>query len=657
MRISPVTQCRDIAFKRRLTSNEENELRSVSAQAKEILGNTGNSVLIVHDTCLPQAAYRNTGVANILGKEADEFFEFAKTYFGVNTIEVLPQGEAGRVHKSGLVCAYGNSALGLNESLINPETLTGAGWCNILRQEEFEAIVAANDAVDKSTTVQYDKIKGPVFQKQLRNAFDRFMLLDENDGLRVEFETYKRENADWLEPKVVYDILKRENGGREFDRWYSSLDKNLYNSAYPEDTRKARISNLLKRNKRDAEFFRFKQFVAEKHLQAGRENLQRKGLKLFGDMPIGFAREEIWANPDAFMKGFHTGANDWKAPCLDYVTLRDENSPASKLLKRKAALNARRYDGIRFDASWLYIMPKMVDDKTGAISRLYYGGDVLSMMENEIKRVQGDKFARENLIHEFKAGRADFSIFNHGEVVPEVASRVTIFESENLEHSWGNNNYYSKTLGLSPESYILGVGDHTAQPLRQIAEEMPDFVSHRGGIGGFIRKTGQVEVLADIFNDTVENLARPAEFIRSKFADIMSAKHNFIFFMDALGGISRFDSQQLNRKENYAFKIPENFKEKYHQALQKGYALNLPDVLARAFEKEGLCDEHADLYKKLCEFAKILKEQENTKTGEKVKKSAKGMGWKTAVLIGLGLVALGAVGFGVIKHSKEQNLQ
>lgn len=654
MKVFPVTQRQNIAFKRRLSNDEERELRSISVQAKEVLGNTGNSVLIVHDACLPQAPVRNTGVANILGYDSDEFFEFAKTYFGINTIEVLPQGEAGRVHKNGLVCAYGNSALGLNDSLINPEVLTGSKWRHIMMHEEFEQIVAANDAVDKATTVQYEKINGEnsVFRKTLRTSFGRFMALERDDELRVEFERFKRENADWLEPKAVYDIIKRQNDGLEFDNWNSTLDKNLYNHKYPENQRQERIDKILTSNKKEAEFFRFRQFVAEKHLQAGRENLNKKGLKLFGDMPIGFAREEVWANPEAFLSDCHTGSNDWKAPCLNYMALTDENSAVAKLLKRKAELNARRYDGIRFDASWLYVMPKMVDDKTGNICRLYNGGHVLSMLEDEIKRVQGDKFSSQNILHEFKAGRDDFSIFNSGNVVPEVASRVTIFESENLGYSWGNNDYYSKTLGLSADSYILGAGDHTAQPLRQVAEGMPDMVAH---VTGLVRKDSQVPVLAQIFNDSIENLSNPAEFIRSKFADTMSAKHNFIFFMDALGNMSRFDSQRLNRKGNYAFKIPSDFKEKYHRALQKGHAFNLPDILARAFEKEGLCDEYAELYKKLRQMARILKEKDTSDVTENITNKTKGMNWKQAILMGTGIVLLAATGVYLKKHSTTQD--
>ncbi len=657
MKVTPVISQNNLAFRRRLTNDEETQLRKITGQAKEVLGNTGNSVLIVHDACLPQAQTRNTGVANISGKDSAQFFDFAKTYFGVNTIEVLPQGEFVRAHSNGLVSAYSYSAFGLNDSLINPEALTRPAWRNIMTTEEFDSIVAANNAADKASTVRFEKINAPgsEFQVQIKNAFDRFMALDKNDSLRVEFEAYKTENADWLEPKVVYSILKRRNGGREFDNWAGQLDKNLYNPRYSESERQARIDGLLRTNKTEAEFFRFKQFVAEKHLQEGRELLHGKGLKLFGDMPIGFSPQERWANPAAFLPDYYTGANDWKMPCLNFRDITASDSASAKLLRRKAALNARRYDGIRFDVSWLYIMPKMVNSQTGSVERMYYGDEVLKMMEDEIRRVQGDKFSMQNLIHEVKAGKDDFSIFNGGKLDSALSGRVAIFESENLSHSWGNNDYYAKTLGLSGDSYILGIGDHTAQPLRQIADGINDLVASANNAGPVIRKDAQAEVLAHIFNEPVENFLKPAEFIRSKFADIMSARHNFIFFMDALGGMSRFDSQGLNGKANYAYKISADFKEKYHALLQKGLAFNLPDVLARALEKEGLQNQHRGLYDKLCKFAKILKEKEVNDTSAIIKKTTGSNRWKTIAIAGVSLFALGFMALALRKKSDEKH--
>lgn len=653
MKIAPVTP--NLSFKRRLTISEEKEMERVNAQAKELLGSTGNSVLIVHDACLPQGAGRNTGVSNILTPDASAFFDFAKTYFGINTVEVLPQGEFMRKHDSGLVCAYGYSALGLNDSLIDTESLTTPKWKKILRPEEFKEIVESNRAVDKASTVNFENINSSnsAFDKNLRKAFGRFIALTPDDELKVAFDKYKKENEAWLTPKIVYRALEKENDGKDFREW-PRIDQELYSSksAFPADMRQARIDSLLARDPKEAEFFRFKQFLADSHLEEGCEILHQKGLKLFGDMPIKFSRDEVWANPEAFLRGKSVGANDWAAPCLNYQALSDENSAAAKLLRLKAGLSARRYDGTRIDVSWMYISPKITDKATGQVEHLDLGDTALKIIEDEYKRVQGANYSPQNIIHEFKAGGSDFSMFRGGVIRPEVASRVAILESEHLHSDWGYADYYFKTLGMSADSVIFGVGDHTAQPLRQIALGLVDRVAEDKGEGPVIRINTQGPVLAKIFNDTPENMMRPENFIRAKFADIMGAKHNFMFYMDPLGMISRFDSQGLNNYENYRFKIPTDYQAQYHRALQRGCALNLPDVLAKAFEKAGLADSHPEIYKKLCNFGAILKEHETFTSGDKLdlKNTSNGLGLKKWGLIGGAACAVAALCLLGYKH-------
>ena len=656
MKIASVAPAQNISFKRRLTLSEEKEMDLVDAQAKQLLGNTGNSVLIVHDACLPQSAERNTGVANILNGESGGFFDFAKTYFGINTIEVLPQGEFGRKHKNGLVCAYGYSSLGLNDSLIDPETLTKKQWRYILLPEEFKEIVDANNAVDKRQVVNYENINQPdsAFDINLRRAYDRFKTLERGDALRVEFEKYKLDNEEWLTPKAVYHVLKKEHGGHDWERWHNRLDQQLYlnSSTYSQSERQNRINTILSENKKEADFYKFKQFLAEKHLQEGREILHKKGLKLFGDMPVKFSKDEMWANPEAFLFDHYIGANDWKAPCLNYPALRDENSAAAKLLKLKSRLSARRYDGTRIDVSWMYINPKMIEAATGKVERLDLGDNALRLIEHEFESVQGANYSPQNIIHEFKAGADDFTLFKGGSLRPEVASRVAIVESEHLDHNWGSLDAF-KNLGMSEDYFIYGVGDHTSQPLRQIALGMDDAVAESKSGCRTVRINTQADVLAEIYHDSAEKLLEPAEFTRTKFADIMGAKHNFLFFMDPLGIISRFDSQGLNNKENYRYKIPVDYKDRYHKAVQKGFALNLPDALARAFEKTGLAKEHPELYKKLCKFAKILKEPDRKDVVDNLQNTSNKLGIKK-----IGLIAAGAcvvTGLGVIVHKNLSN--
>lgn len=639
MRIYPVSQNSAISFKRQLTKAEEVEMQKVTAEAKQILGNTGNSVLIVHDACLPQSPAKNIGVANIFSDDSASFFEFAKSYWGINTVQMLPQGEFTRKSSSGMVCAYTYSALGLNDSLISAEALTQPKWKNLLTEKEFKEIVVANNKFDKSTMVNYENINGEnsVFQKMLRKAFSRFMALDENDPLKKEFAEFKNENADWLKPKALYAILKKQNGGKDFYDWDSEFDKTLFevNEDFSPTRQTERIIEILRSDPGEAEFLNFRQFLAEKHLQEGRDNLHKQGLRLFGDVPINFSDDEKWANPSAFRKDYYIGSNDWKASCLDYHSLSNEHSPSALLLKRKVELAARRYDGLRMDAGWMYINPRMVNRNTKLVERLDLGDTVLNMIEKEVARVKGASFSSEDITYELKAGVEEFSMFRGAELRPEVAKRVAILESEYLNSGWGFNEHYRNVAGFKPEGYILGVGDHTAQPLSQIALNLADEVeSSKSQIPiRVFRRDGHAKVLADIFGDSVEYLSKPMNFVQAKFADIMGAKHNFVFFMDSLGRTARFDSQGLNATDNYRFKITDNYREVYHRNLQQGLGLNLPDALLKAFEKAGLTERHADLYGKLKEYSKILKEKDVAQVVEKAPHVSNGkLGYALCVL-------------------------
>jgi len=82
------------------------------------------------------------------------------------------------------------------------------------------------------------------------------------------------ENNDWLEPKCVYKILSKKNNSINFGDWSDNTEKNLY--SLDEDTKKAKINEVLASDKEESEFFKFKQFIADEHIQKGKENLNKK---------------------------------------------------------------------------------------------------------------------------------------------------------------------------------------------------------------------------------------------------------------------------------------------------------------------------------------------------------------------------------------------
>ena len=121
MKISAIHN-NSISFGRSLKPDELEDFNHLEEECKSLTSQTGKSVFIVHDACLPQSPSRNTGVGNISSQDSLEFFKYMKPYLGYNMVEVLPQGQIAPFNK--LYCAYTATALSLGNHQINPELLT-----------------------------------------------------------------------------------------------------------------------------------------------------------------------------------------------------------------------------------------------------------------------------------------------------------------------------------------------------------------------------------------------------------------------------------------------------------------------------------------------------------------------------------------------------
>lgn len=618
MKVSAVN---NISFGRRLTQQETQEFEQVQKEAKQLVGQTGKSIFIVHDACLPQSASRNTGVSNLVAKESQEFFKFMRPLLGFNIVEVLPQGQVANSKGSGLYCAYSGTALSLGNHQIDPELLTTEEFGRILKPEEYQKIVQANVKPDKDTIANYDNVMSYQGEqnKMLKVAHERFLALDENSPLKQKYNHYIQENSYWL------DIP------RSFEK--------------------------------DQEFFRFRQFLADEHLRIGKEALNKEGVKLCGDCLIGFSADEIAAYPKAFKQDYFIGDRTWDLRALDYDALQDPTSDAAKLLKTKVQLFAKRYDMIRFDVGWAYLNPRLAHESGNHTYTQYMGDTVLKFIENAVKEVKGEDFDLRNLIYEFEGG--DIFKPNSPELMDEVKQRTKIFGSTHMHERdgdlWGSNDAFIRR-SWDPDYFVVGVGNHDPQPLRQIAHNMPDTSMED------LRphKYDAIPPLSRILGIPEHILADPIEFAKAKWAEPMMARHNEMFYMDVLGREERFDMQNLNcvndparnlsAHRNYAYKIPADYRSAYHSAVEEGYGFNIMDSLEKIFKVKKLNESHPELFAKIVKFKDILLEKsaeiiEEVTTPQEVKTIAKK---SKAPWIIAGAVTLTGVGTALgIQHSKK----
>lgn len=640
-----------IAFKRALTSDELSEYKKVLSEARAVANNGGNSIFIVHDSCLPQTAATDTGVGHLTSKSSSEFFDYIKTYFGINSVEVLPQGEIQLRHTPGFYNTYNGSALSLGSQVIDPELLTtDPRYHSILSKEDFQELVNSNQKTVQEGLANYENVVGSNSKQDevLRKAFDNFRNNPELDGtdLKRNFEEFKKANSDWLKKKSIYEVLKKENQGKEWTEWTSELDKTLFDSADSKNLERIAQIKASPDNAKEIEFQMFKQFLAEDHLRLGRKGLNDKNIKLIGDCLIGFSQDEVWGNKKAFTPNAFIGDTSWKLPALNFETILNPDSEAQKLLKRKVELFAQRYDGIRFDCSWSYVEPKLSNGQ-----KFNFGGKILDIIEDTVKKTKeakGERFVLTDLIHEFEADPKDFSILDPAKrLKPFLENKVKIISSAYLSKEYGSASIM-RELGIPDEDFVIGVGNHDHQPLRQIAQDIPDIEK-----GKYIyRRAEQTRVLSDILNIDPRELTTPCEFSKAKFAEPLTAKNQMLFYIDAFGRKERFDSQALNSRNNYRFRIPINYQRQYEQAVQDGFGYNPMDAYVKVFRLKGLDKTNNTLFQKIIKFRDILSQKLEDTTKNLKNKAVSGLSKNRIFNIGAVIVALGLAGL-VINSTKN----
>ena len=329
-----------------------------------------------------------------------------------------------------------------------------------------------------------------------------------------------------------------------------------------------------------------------------KENLNKKGIKLSGDVLLNFSKDEIWANPKAFIRGSSLG---WGIEPLNLEAIEGRN-----LLRAKINKFAQRYDAIRIDASWSYSTQTLKDHDHNPISRKIYRDSILNIIDDEFKKVKGDSFKSEDIMHEFLAKLEDFDIYENGELKSYVKDRVKINTSRSMHDNWGSVANY-RDRRWNPNSYVLGTTNHDCPSMRI------EFADSKA-------REVQTDVLSRILKIPKEKLATLNEFINAKFAEPMRAKHNMVFFSDALS-LEPSYKENVSETEAYRLRIKTNYQDDFFKALEKNEGFNVMDALEKSFVAEGLNEKDPELFEKIVKYRKILQGKEDAIENSMNKKS------------------------------------
>lgn len=552
----------NITFQRKLKNNEISDYQNTLQQAKYKVGNRGKSLLIVPSTSLPN----KTGVGNLGTKESLDFFEFAKTYWGINEIQLLPIGQYH--NHNGEYPIYSGTSMDLGEQNINIKKYANP--------EDYSKLI-----IDRNNSnVRFENVigKDSPQEKLLHKIF-------EEGKYKKEFELFKKENESRLEAKALYRMLREINNSHDYKTW-NDLDKNLFNSDIVNpDERQKRIQEIKKIKNKEMDFYYFKQFLAEDSLKNAKNELNKKGLKLNGDMLCGFSFDEIWANPKAFHNDTTIG---WGLPALNF-----ESAEGEKLLKEKVRFYAEHFDGIRVDAAWTYISQPLY--KGNEIKRQNYDNKILNIIENEIKKYKGENF--NNIMYEFATSPDNFNIYDGYNLKPCVKDRIKIYTSDYLSNDWGSNHAFLER-NWQPQSFIIGATNHDSAQIHYNQE--------------------QANVLSGILKIPKSKLTKEQEFVKAKLAEPAAAYNNMLFFSNALGQKENF-LNNIDKTKNYTSLIAQDYEDKYFKALSNGEGYNPMDALIKNFEAKGLDKTETELYKKMVKYKKILEQKENSQQSKMLK--------------------------------------
>jgi len=216
---------------------------------------------------------------------------------GFRLIQILPVNETGN----------DNSPYNLISSIAyEPCTLAvNPRWLPDLSEADFKKITKAH-GVDtlREGNVKYAKVKA-LKHELLAAAFRNFQ---KAKGSRVrQFEKFCEEESEWLENYATFRALGAWNDNDEvFTNWPAEHQSPASASEWIESL------DELKRHRHDGlvRFFSYIQWIAITQWRAVREEFNKLGMALMGDIPVGVSiySADVWAEPKIFDKSRSSGA-------------------------------------------------------------------------------------------------------------------------------------------------------------------------------------------------------------------------------------------------------------------------------------------------------------------------------------------------------------
>lgn len=608
--------------------------------------------LAIHDQSFPSCADEETGYGSLYTRGASDFLDFIKD-LGFDTIQLGPQGKISRSN----ISPY-NSAIFSKNPLFLSLWRLGKNCPFLLDNCQF---------FEKNDKNHYSDFSGNVYSADIEKAwniteqavsvlYDNFLKNGETEPEFLEkFNEFRLKNKErfpnWLKHDTIFEILSLQYGTDDWTKWNgpnnSFLDSNLFcRNNFGNNNVQRRISTLFENNREKAEKYALVQFLLACQHKETRTEIKNRGLRIYGDMQIGYSNMDIWSLRDLFLKGYYLGAppsrtnpagQPWGYPVLEPALYYHKGTIGLSL----ALINERvkkmfsEFDGLRIDhphglvCPWVYKKsdrdqyhsvqngarlfsspcslghPCLAKYSIVSPRQLSCDSDCKPYDDNRITSLTDEQTDRYAVIIDIILETAKNVGVTKDDILCEVLSTLPyplgqVMRARGLGRfcvtqkadPFNPDDVYRRE-NTSPQDWIMA-GNHDTKPLFLVADERmgTEWYSARCGILAQELKNGNER--GEYYSILVKN---SREFRDAMVAELFlgPAQNVMIFFPDLLGMMEIYNRPGVTDKKNWTLRVPRNFREFYEKQVKSGNAPKLGKCLAMAlrakFRDNRECEE------------------------------------------------------------------
>lgn len=587
-------------------------------------------LLAVHDVSFPGVHGENTGRGSPYGAGGLALARFARQ-LGFTGLQLGPQGQTSSINSSPYDgTLFSRNVLSLDlKSLVDQELLSRLTW---------EEILAGNPRPD-GRRVPY-AYTFDVYNRALDEVYHNFLTArnnEETDALSLDKEIKDLwQSARWLRDDALYEALSIEHGYLSWRQWpqigEAALDRLI---CAPPPGKEAACA--IRRQALETKYAQVlecyslaQQLLLRQHL-AFRDNMQILGLKIYGDMQVGFSQCDTWSLQALLLPNYFMGAppsrtnvegQPWNYQVLDpaqYQDTKGRPGPVLELVTERLDKMLSEFDGLRLDhphglvCPWVYrsddpdpyhavqngarlFSSPDLPDHPGLSRHSIVNHDQLNLSRpryaDDWKRVisteQEDRYSliMDTIMEQVRAHdrRTEDILCEVLSTEPLPLCRVRMRHglgrfrvTQKADLDYPGDVYRSENA--QPRDWIM-VGNHDTPTIWCLAK------AWQGNDEG----TKQAFYLArrlqpaDPGTLAASLAADPRRLAHAKVAELFlsPARHVMIFFADLFGFEENYNVPGTLAEDNWTLRVPPDYSLRYKEGKIRGEVLNLHAVLALA---------------------------------------------------------------------------